>query len=230
MSDVVRQRADALMLSGESAVGAYPDKAVAVLRAVATHSEEWVRQEKHGALVLPHLTTAVDGRVSEELCASAAQARAARTGGAWVPGLGCRGLGGGTAPPCTPSCTRPPSAHPPRPHAPPQMANNLGACAIVTFTRRGYMANFLSRCRPDAPIFAIVPDQGVRQKLNMRWGVIPFLLEFSPDPEANVQRTFSLLKRRELLSAGDLVVVITDLRTGPGAGEVVRSAQIRRVP
>ena len=43
ISDVVRQRADALMLSGESAIGEYPDKAVGVLRAVAAHIEEWCR-------------------------------------------------------------------------------------------------------------------------------------------------------------------------------------------
>ena len=34
------------------------------------------------------------------------------------------------------------------------MANALDASAIFVYTRRGYMANFLSRCRPDAPIFA----------------------------------------------------------------------------
>lgn len=45
IADVVRQRADALMLSGESAVGAYPDKALGVLRAVALHIEDWVRCE-----------------------------------------------------------------------------------------------------------------------------------------------------------------------------------------
>ena len=33
-------------------------------------------------------------------------------------------------------------------------ADSLGAAAIFCFTRRGYMAGFLSRCRPDAPIFA----------------------------------------------------------------------------
>ena len=43
ISDVVRQRADALMLSGESAAGAYPDKAIGVLRAVSTRIEEWCR-------------------------------------------------------------------------------------------------------------------------------------------------------------------------------------------
>ena len=43
ISDVVRQRADALMLSGESAVGAYPEKALGVLRQVSTYIEEWCR-------------------------------------------------------------------------------------------------------------------------------------------------------------------------------------------
>lgn len=43
ISDVVRQRADALMLSGESAVGAYPEKALGVLRQVSTRIEEWCR-------------------------------------------------------------------------------------------------------------------------------------------------------------------------------------------
>ncbi len=44
IADVVRQRADALMLSGESAVGAYPEKALAVLRQVSTRIEEWCRR------------------------------------------------------------------------------------------------------------------------------------------------------------------------------------------
>ena len=57
--------------------------------------------------MLPSLAPNADGRVSEEMCASASA-----------------------------------------------MANNLGASAIFVYTRRGYMANFLSRCRPDCPIFA----------------------------------------------------------------------------
>lgn len=57
--------------------------------------------------MLPGIAKGQDGRVSEELCASAVA-----------------------------------------------MANALDASAIFVYTRRGYMANFLSRCRPDAPIFA----------------------------------------------------------------------------
>ena len=54
IADVVRQRADALMLSGESAVGAYPEKALAVLRQVSTRIEEWCRHAPY----LPMLVSA----------------------------------------------------------------------------------------------------------------------------------------------------------------------------
>jgi pyruvate kinase len=94
------------------------------------------------------------------------------------------------------------------------------------------MANFLSRCRPDAPIFAFTDSQAVRQRLNLRWGVMPFRLAFSKHPEENVDRTFALLKARSMVSPGDLVVVVSDIRAGADGegGDVVRSVQVRRVP
>ena len=70
--------------------------------------------------------------------------------------------------------------------------------------------------------------QEVRQRLNLRWGVMPFRLDFDDEPEGNVERTFQLLKRRGLVHSGDLVVVLSDLR--PEGQAVVRSAQIRHVP
>jgi pyruvate kinase len=70
--------------------------------------------------------------------------------------------------------------------------------------------------------------QDVRQRLNLRWGVMPFRLDFAADPEENVDRTFALLKRRDLVQKGDLVVVVSDIR--PPNEDVVRSVQIRHVP
>lgn len=145
IADVVRQRADALMLSGESAAGQYPQKALEVLRTTSTRIEEWCRESKYGEIVLPQLAKTPDGRISEEVCASAAT-----------------------------------------------VANNIRARAIFVYTRRGYMANFISRCRPDCPIFAFTDNQETRQRLNMRWGVMPFRLDFHDDPEDNVARTFQV--------------------------------------
>mmetsp|Transcript_10070 Transcript_10070/g.25758 ORF Transcript_10070/g.25758 Transcript_10070/m.25758 type:complete len:587 (+) Transcript_10070:195-1955(+) len=72
IGDIVRQKADALMLCGESAMGEYPEKAVATLRAVATRVEEWTRQEARGFIDLPDLGDTVDARIQEEICISAA--------------------------------------------------------------------------------------------------------------------------------------------------------------
>lgn len=63
---------------------------------------------------------------------------------------------------------------------------------------------------------------------------MPFRLDFSGDPEENVDRTFRLMLARGLVKPGDLVVVLSDLGVDRG-GTVrqkegqVRSIQIRRV-
>ncbi|KAE8670385.1 Pyruvate kinase isozyme A [Hibiscus syriacus] len=74
VSEAVRQRADALMLSGESAMGQYPDKALAVLRSVSVRIEKWWREEKrHEAMVLPDVGASFADSISEEICISAAK-------------------------------------------------------------------------------------------------------------------------------------------------------------
>jgi len=87
--------------------------------------------------------------------------------------------------------------------------------------------------RPEAPIYAFTDKQETRQGLNLRWGVIPFRLDFAADPETNIARTFSLLKRRELVDPGDLVVVVSDVRqeqAPESEAGIIRSVQVRRVP
>ncbi|CAD7697063.1 unnamed protein product [Ostreobium quekettii] len=180
IADCVRQQADALMLCGESAVGAYPGKSIDVLKSVATQVEEWSRQEKFGVVSLPQIATSDDGRVSEELCAGAVST-----------------------------------------------ANKLKARAIFVYTRRGHMANYLSRLRPDCPIFAFTDSSSVRRRMNLRWGVMPFRMSFGAHPDDNIMRAFKFLKMRKLVSGGDLVVVVSDIR--PAEGDVVRSVQIRHV-
>ena len=33
-------------------------------------------------------------------------------------------------------------------------------------------------------------QQDVRQRMNLRWGVMPFRLDFAENPEENIERTF----------------------------------------
>ncbi|GAB2268977.1 hypothetical protein Dimus_003910 [Dionaea muscipula] len=74
VSEAVRQRADALMLSGESAMGQYPEKALAVLRSVSLRIEKWWREEKQYEMMkLPDVASSFSCRISEEICNSAAK-------------------------------------------------------------------------------------------------------------------------------------------------------------
>ena len=76
VSEAVRQRADALMLSGESAMGQYPDKALSVLHTVSTRIESWARQHRPQdhtrSAPPPQLSFALSERISEQICAAAA--------------------------------------------------------------------------------------------------------------------------------------------------------------
>lgn len=71
-ADAVRQQADALMLSAETAAGQYPVKSVETLRNVYTEVEDWVSREKFGAMRYPAIAKKPEGRISEELCTAAA--------------------------------------------------------------------------------------------------------------------------------------------------------------
>ncbi|KAL0911847.1 hypothetical protein M5K25_017772 [Dendrobium thyrsiflorum] len=74
VSEAVRQRADALMLSGESAMGQFPEKALTVLRSVSLRIERWWREEKrYEAMELPDVASSFSDKISEEICNSAAK-------------------------------------------------------------------------------------------------------------------------------------------------------------
>jgi len=74
VSEAVKQRADALMLSGESAMGPHPEKALAVLRSVSLRIERWWREEKeYESMDLPNTAIRYADSISEEICNSAAK-------------------------------------------------------------------------------------------------------------------------------------------------------------
>ena len=69
VSEVVRQFADALMLSGESAIGSYGQKALAVLDMTSSRIESWSREENRGiALNQYQLGVSLPDRIAEQIC------------------------------------------------------------------------------------------------------------------------------------------------------------------
>jgi pyruvate kinase len=102
--------------------------------------------------------------------------------------------------------------------------NNLEAKATLVFTRRGLMAVLLSRCRPNAPIYALTNTSHVRRRLAILWGVQAFMVKFSKSPESTISRAIKQLTQKGLLSQGDRVVVVSDILAD---GKFVETVQVR---
>ncbi|CAL1370323.1 unnamed protein product [Linum trigynum] len=76
VTEVVRQYADALMLSGESAIGSNGQKAVSVLKMVSSRMELWTREEHQQASALysyKKLGASLADRIAEAICNSAVE-------------------------------------------------------------------------------------------------------------------------------------------------------------
>ncbi|KAL0334978.1 UNVERIFIED_CONTAM: Pyruvate kinase isozyme A, chloroplastic [Sesamum radiatum] len=73
VSEAVRQYADALMLSGESAIGPYGQKALSVLRMTSSRMELWSREEKRqNALFQHNVAASLTDQIAEHICNCAA--------------------------------------------------------------------------------------------------------------------------------------------------------------
>jgi pyruvate kinase len=161
VANAVWDGADALMLSGETAVGKHPAAAVEAMARIVAAAEETARRV--GAAVGP--TARPTGG------AATARARAIS-------------------------------------HAARVLAEELPARAIVGLTRTGRTAQLLSAERPPVPIFAFTPDERVRRRLALWWGVVPVGCEVADQVEAMVERIARRSVEASLAAPGDLLVVV----------------------
>ncbi|XP_059653075.1 pyruvate kinase isozyme A, chloroplastic-like [Cornus florida] len=183
VSEAVRQNADALMLSGESAIGSYGQKALSVLRMASCRMELWSREEnQNGVYKQRQPGVSLPDRIAEQICNCAVE-----------------------------------------------MANNLGVDAIFVYTNYGQMASLLSRNRPNPPVFAFTNDNTTRMALNLQWGVTPLLINLLDDMEANISKTIDLMKTKEMVKDGDVVLVVSDVISSCANSNVFQSIQVKAI-
>jgi pyruvate kinase len=107
------------------------------------------------------------------------------------------------------------------------LAQELGQSGIVVFTRSGFLPYVLGALRPrGVPIFAFTDVESIFRQLMLPWGVEPFLMDFSDDPEQTVQDSLDYLKQKGWCEAGTWLVVITNVLAGD---QIVDTLQLRQV-
>lgn len=69
-------------------------------------------------------------------------------------------------------------------HPPPQVADTLGAKAIVVFTSRGTTVQKAAQLRPNVPVMGVTPNIETARGLALTWGVYPAVIE-TPSDDVN---------------------------------------------
>ena len=107
------------------------------------------------------------------------------------------------------------------------LAMRLDNSAVLVFTRSGDLAAKLGALRPNgAPLFAFTDVKGLHRRLRLIWGIEPFLMDFSQDPEITIQNAINRLHEGKWIEEGDQLVTVTNAFAHR---KVIESIQIREV-
>ena len=176
VANAVLDGTDALMLSGETAIGKYPVEATETMARIALEAEAALPYEQilyeRWQDVLPEVNDAT--------------ARAA--------------------------C---------------QIAHQVGARAIVTFTAGGTTAFRVSKYRPRQPIIAVTPSDNILRRLSLAWGVTPVK---RPEPlglEEDFEQAAEVVMTTGIAGRGELIVITAGLPLAvPGSTNLVKVHRI----
>ncbi len=172
VSNAVRERADAVMLSGETTTGEYPLESVEVL--------------KH---IIESIEPTVDGSLNSIMKLCEPKAKMLRSAAV--------------------------------------LAQELSDSGIIVFTRSGFLAYVLGALRAQGvPIYAFTDVESTFRQLLLPWGVEPFLMEFSDDPEQTIRQAMARLKEKGWCESSDWLIVITNVLAGQ---QIIDSMQLRQV-
>jgi pyruvate kinase len=102
-----------------------------------------------------------------------------------------------------------------------------GAVAICCFTLRGETARLLAEFRPGVPIIAFSPDQSIRRRLALYWGVVPKVMEPVKNAELMTELVSDRLLQDGVAAFGDRVVLVHGSPLGvPGQTNSIRIHEI----
>ncbi|OQB90935.1 MAG: Pyruvate kinase [Verrucomicrobia bacterium ADurb.Bin122] len=107
------------------------------------------------------------------------------------------------------------------------MANELPGSAILTFTRRGFIAQGLAALRPlQAPILAFTPHEETFRQMRLLRAIEPWYMPFASDPDTTIENAINMLRKEGRIQVGARLVVATDLLS---QNRLFDSVQLRTV-
>jgi pyruvate kinase len=101
-------------------------------------------------------------------------------------------------------------------------AQDLDLAAIAIFTETGNTARLLSKYRPEAPIYALSPDEHVVNMSMLLWGTYPILCDRFAGTDTLVNTAESILESRGYVRSKQVVGIVAGTATKTGATNFMR--------
>lgn len=103
-----------------------------------------------------------------------------------------------------------------------EIAENLNAKSILTFSTSGFTARMMAKYRPRVPILCATYRERTAKQVSLLWGVKPILTSEFSGTEEMIEKGFRAALKNKLLKVGDLVVITAGIPVGkPGTTNLV---------
>lgn len=108
-----------------------------------------------------------------------------------------------------------------------EIAEDLKAKAVLSFSTSGFTARMVARFRPRVPILCASYREKTARQVSVLWGVQPVLTQEFYDTEEMITKGFTATIERGILKPGDLVVITAGIPVGrPGTTNMVTLMQV----
>lgn len=95
-----------------------------------------------------------------------------------------------------------------------EIGERIGVKYLVTFTQSGDSARRMSRLRSPIPLLAFTPEESVRNRLSLSWGVQTHQVPSVESTDSMVSQVDQTLRANGLAEVGDYVVVVAGTPVG----------------
>ena len=105
------------------------------------------------------------------------------------------------------------------------VAEVLGAAALLVPTYTGRTASVVARLRPRRPILGLTHHDYALRQMALEWGVTPVLIPECDDVDALLQRSLAAARESELVAEGERVVITAGTTVNlPGTTDLIKVA------
>ncbi|MDE6957681.1 MAG: pyruvate kinase [Lachnospiraceae bacterium] len=176
VANAIYQGTSAIMLSGETAAGAYPVEALQTMVRIARRTEKDINYRNQFVVREKDVHPDITAAISHACCMTAME---------------------------------------------------LGAKAIITVSKSGRTARYISKYRPSCLIVDCSTDEQICRQLNLSWGTYPIVIREEYSMEILFLHAVEAAQREGFVEDGDIVVLTAGVPLGkPGNTNIVKASVV----